>query len=138
MAGPVPKRDDERIRRNKPDVPTDIIEMIGSVEVPALGIDDPHPMVYDLYYSLQESGQAKYYEPSDWQFARFTMHFVNELLHQGRPSAMMLQQVNSMLSNLLLTEGDRRRVRLEVERETAEGKVIDVADMFRERFLRAA
>lgn len=137
--GPVPKRDEERIRRNKPDEPTTVIQMIGQVGPPALGIENPHPLVQEMYDSLIESGQAKYFEPSDWQFARFTMVFVNDLLRTSRPSAVMLQTVNSMLADLLFTEAQRRRVRMEVERnDNADGgKVLDVADIFRERFLKS-
>lgn len=137
--GPVPKRDDERIRRNKPDEPTTVIQMIGQVGPPSLAITDPHPLVRDMYDSLAESGQAKYFEPSDWQFAQFTMVFVNDLLKTSRPSAVMLQTVNSMLADLLFTEAQRRRVRMEVERNdnTEGGKVLDVADIFRERFLKS-
>lgn len=137
--GPVPKRDDERIRRNKPDEPTTVIQMIGQVGPPSLGIADPHPLVREMYDSLAESGQAKYFEPSDWQFAQFTMVFVNDLLKTSRPSAVMLQTVNSMLADLLFTEAQRRRVRMEVERNdnTEGGKVLDVADIFRERFLKS-
>lgn len=137
--GPVPKRDEERIRRNKPDEPTTVVDMIGAVTAPALGIENPHPLVQEMYDSLLESGQAKYYEPSDWQFARFTMIFINKLLRTSQPSAVMLQTVNSMLADLLFTEGQRRRVRMEVERNdsTEGGKVLDVADIFRERFLKS-
>jgi len=49
---------------------------------------------------------------------------------------MKLTAINQMLSALLLTEGDRRRARLEVERapSAAEtGKVLDVTDMLRQR-----
>jgi hypothetical protein len=41
-----------------------------------------------------------------------------------------------MLTDLLLTEGARRRVRLEVERNQSEAAVLDVADMFRARLAR--
>jgi hypothetical protein len=37
------------------------------------------------------------------------------------------------LTDLLITEGARRRVRLEVERQQSGGEVLDVADMFRKR-----
>lgn len=139
VTGPIPKRDDERIRRNKPEVETTVIEMIGAVTAPALGIADPHPLVQDMYDSLMESGQSKYFEPSDWQFARLTMIFVNDLLKSYKPSAVMLQTVNGMLSDLLFTEGQRRRVRMEIERADSGpgGKVLDVADIFRERFLKS-
>ena len=38
-----------------------------------------------------------------------------------------------MLADLLVSEGARRRVRLEIERSESEGDVLDVADLFRQR-----
>jgi hypothetical protein len=129
--GPVPKRSSERIRRNKDEADIDNVEMIGQVEIPELGMDDPHPLIVDFYESLKDSGQSKFYEPSDWQFARVTLHFLNEQI-KYKTSGHMMAVISSMLTNLLVTEGDRRRVRLEVEREQAKATVIDVADRFRE------
>lgn len=131
--GPVPARSDQKVRRNLPDTPIATITAIGPVEIPDLGIPNAHPMVRDLYESMKTSAQKVYYEPSDWQYARITLHFVNRLLKSTKPSAQMLASVNQMLTSLLLTEGDRRRVRIEVERQQAEGVVIDVADMFRQQ-----
>lgn len=133
ITGPVPKRSDQRVRRNKPDVEIDTIEAFGQVEIPDLGLTNPHPVIRDLYESLKDSAQSRYYEPSDWQFARFTLHFANKLIRSGKPSGQMLATVSSMLTELLVSEGARRRVRIEVEREQAKGEVIDVADMFRNR-----
>lgn len=49
---------------------------------------------------------------------------------------MKLQVLNQMMSTLLLTEGDRRRVRMEVERTAAPttegGKVLTMADHFKQ------
>ena len=47
--GPIPKRSEERIRRNKPEVEITKIETEGTVPVPPLDIDDPHPMIEDFY-----------------------------------------------------------------------------------------
>ena len=138
MYGPIPKRDSERVRRNKPDVPTEVIEMPGIVDVPDLDITDPHPMIIDFYNSLAESGQSKYYEPSDWQYARMTMVFLNDLLRSNRINGNILQVVNTMLSNLLVTEGERRRVRMEVERGQTETTVYHAENYFRERFAQPA
>lgn len=134
--GPIPKRSDERVRRNS-DGKTEKVTAIGPVEVPELGIPNPHPIVEDLYRSLNESAQKKYYEPSDWAHARFTLHFADKLLKSSRPSAQMLVAVNQSLSLLLMTEGDRRRVQLEVERTQAEGVVVDVASVIRQRLVAA-
>lgn len=133
MPGPIPKRSEERIRRNKPDVPIDSVPVIGSIVQPDLGLSDPHPLVVDLYDSLRESAQSRFYEPSDYQYARFCLHFADTLLKSSRPSAQLLAAVNQMLTDLLVSEGSRRRVRLEIERSESGGDVLDVADLFRQR-----
>lgn len=133
MPGPVPKRSEERIRRNKPEFEITKINADGVVTQPELGITDPHPITADFWESLADSGQSRFYEPSDWQFARFTLHFADQLLKSSRPSAQMLQGVNSALSDLLVSEGARRRVRMEVERQKTKAEVVDLAAMFEER-----
>lgn len=135
--GPVRKRSDQRVRRNKDEVATEKLGVIGVVPVPPLGFSDPHPLVSDLYKSLRDSGQSRYYEPSDWQYARLALHFADQLLKSSRPSAQLLVTVNQMLSSLLVSEGDRRRVRLEIERNQsgADAKVLEVADLFRQRLM---
>ena len=132
VKGPIPKRSDERIRRNK-DEALEKVEAIGVVRMPHLGLDNPHPLVVDLYLSLADSAQSRFYEPSDWQYARFCLHFADVLLKQQRPSSQLLASVQTMLTDLLVSEGSRRRVRLEVERSTSGGDVLDVADLFRKR-----
>lgn len=131
--GPIPKRSEERIRRNKPDVPIEKLPIWGTVEVPELGLDEPHQLVVDLYRGMSESAQSKYFEPSDWHYARLALHFTDKLLKSPRPSPQMLASVTSMLTELLVSEGARRRVRIEVERSESGGEVLDVADLFRQR-----
>ncbi|WP_243727114.1 hypothetical protein [Actinocrispum wychmicini] len=109
------------------------LPVVGQVAVPALDIEDPHPLIVDFYSSLKDSAQAQFYEPSDWQFARFTLHFANKLIQSARPSSQMLAAVNAALTELLVSEGARRRVRLEIEREQTTATVIDVAEMFRQQ-----
>lgn len=131
--GPTPNRSDQVVRRNKKATPVDKVTAIGAVRVPELDFDDPHPIVRDLYRSLTESAQNKYYEPSDWQYARLALHFADQLLKSERPNGQLLTTVNQMLNGLLVSEGDRRRVQLEIERNQAEGVVLDVAQLFRDR-----
>src|SRR5688500_12989028 len=108
--GPVPKRSDQRVRRNK-DEGGDVEKLpaVGPVEIPDLDIEDPHPSIVDFYRSLKDSAQSQFYEPSDSQFARFTLHFANKLVQSSRPSSQMLAAVNSALTELLVSEGARRR-----------------------------
>lgn len=131
--GPVPKRSDQRVRRNKAETPIDKVESIGVVAVPELGFVDPHFLTVDLYRSLSESAQSRFYEPSDYQIARSVLHFLDQQFKTSRPSGQMVQSLFSQLTDLLLTEGARRRVRLEVERAQAGGDVLEVADLFRRR-----
>jgi hypothetical protein len=134
--GPIPKRSENRIRRNKPDVPVEKVQAIGVVPIPsALGFDDPHPLVVELFLSMRESAQSRYFEPSDWAYAKFALHFADNLLKSSRPSAQLLASVQTMLTDLLVSEGARRRVRLEVERssESEGAAVLEVADLFRQR-----
>lgn len=131
--GPVPKRSDERIRRNiDPAGPVEKLEVPGTVDIPELNIQDAHPFIEDFYEALKASAQTQYYEPSDWQFARWVLFTMNDYIKGVKPSAVMFQAINSALADLLVTEAERRRVRLEIERNHVEGKVLDVADRFAE------
>jgi len=133
MPGPVPKRSSQRRRQNR--VQTDRVEVAEKVVVPELGIDDPHPIARDFYESLRLSGQAQWYEPSDWQRARVFTQLLSDQLYTGRPSSMMYQALQRDMDALLVSEGERRRVRMEIERLPVDTSVEDakVAQMARYR-----
>lgn len=144
MPGPIGKRSDQLIRRNIPEVPVDKITVIGNVPIPQLDIDRAHPLVVDFYESLKQSAQNKYYESSDWNYARLMLLALNQELtatyKDGNPrpiSAMKLQVINQMMAALMVTEGERRRARLEIERNQnpsgEDGKVLTMADHFKQR-----
>ncbi|UXE03077.1 terminase small subunit [Mycobacterium phage Happiness] len=128
--GPIGKRSDQRVRRNKTDNPVTKLPARGPVKQPQIGIPDAHPVVTQLWDSLAHSAQAQFYEPSDWAYARMALHFANQLLWSEKPNGQILATVNSMLNGLLVSEGDRRRVQLEIERNQADAVVVDVAAMF--------
>ena len=111
--GPVPKRSEERRRRNKSGE-TERVPMEGTVDVPEAD-DAWHAIARDWYLSLAESGQAQFFEPSDWQAARYVAEVMTKNL-EGKFSAVAFAAVWSAMTDLLTTEGARRRVRLEVER----------------------
>jgi len=141
MPGPVPKREDERIRRNSDVVPTEKIEAFGDVIVPPLDLPfEPHPMVIDFYDSLVLSAYSKYYEPSDWQHARLTCFIMHTIVTATKPSSEMYKALQTAMSNMLVTEGDRRRLRIEIAREAEkpqDDEMAKVVDMFRERMASA-
>ncbi|MDT0451859.1 hypothetical protein [Streptomyces hesseae] len=119
--GPVPKRSAERRRRNK-----DGAELVHATSAPGLvEWPDPdaswHAIACDWYRSLAASGQAQFYEPSDVATARYVAEAMSRNLAAGqRFSAQLFAAVSSAMTELLTTEGARRRVRIELERAPAE------------------
>ena len=126
--GPIPKRSEERRRRNKDDGPELIQAPAGQPEdLPDL--PDPnelwHPIATDWYLSLRESGQAAFYEPSDWAVARYVAELMSRGLSEDRPpNGQYVAALNSAMSSLLTTEGDRRRARMELERKKPDGPTL--------------
>ena len=114
--GPVPKRSDRRIRRNQEGGEVERVQVGGApVEAPPLGFVT-HDIAMDWYAALAESGQARYYEPSDWQAARMVAHEMGRMLNRNAASGQLLSAVWSTMNDLLTTEASRRRIRLELER----------------------
>ncbi len=127
--GPVPKRSDQRRRRNAANPTTAVAPP--AAPVPAPPLDFPaHPVAAGWYRSLSESGQAQFYEPSDWAAAQLVAFDLTRHLNSGRVSAQMLAALWSAMGDLLTTEAARRRVRIEIERGddgTAEAEAAKVA-----------
>lgn len=136
--GPVPKRPDQRRRRNKP---KDGQPAVAVVKVPraaaAPGPPPPaaewHPLVRELYLSLPESGQARFYEPSDWAFARMTCELLSRQLGAEKINASLISTIMSSLDRLLVAEADRRRARLILERDEPTEDAPSVAIMAKYR-----
>jgi hypothetical protein len=114
MPGPIPKRSDERRRRNVPDGGITAATSRPTTAPPPS--EDWHPMARDWYLSLGQSGQAVFYQASDWQVARVWAEILSRQLQTDKVSAVMIQAWASSAAELLTTEGSRRRGRLELER----------------------
>lgn len=103
--------------------------------------EDPgwHPLARDWYRSLAESAQAQFYEPSDWQTARVLTELLSRSLRSGRVTAALVERWQVGATELLTTEGARRRARLELERQTdgagqaQEAPVVSELDDYRRR-----
>jgi hypothetical protein len=110
---PVPKRSDQRRRRNA-------VEGLTTGAARPCVRPEPeegwHEMARAWYVALGESGQSDYYQASDWAQARVWAELLSRQLASGRPSAQMLAAWDAASVRLLVTEGDRRRLRLELER----------------------
>lgn len=131
--GPTPKRSDQRERRNKENGEVEKLPATGKVAKPELLIEDPHPITEQWYDALDESAQTEYYEPSDWAWAQVIAFSIDHYVKSNKPSSMMLSALNTSMSSLLVTEGDRRRVNLEIERAQAANEVADISQYLRER-----
>lgn len=114
MPGPVPKRPEERRRRNKESQPEVATVTPISTEAPRADANW-HPRAKALYESLVRSGQAQFYEPSDWEMAAVACEMLSRQLEGDKPNANMFAVVMSIMTSLLATEGDRRRARLILE-----------------------
>jgi hypothetical protein len=130
--GPVPKREDVRRRRNK-DEAGPATRAAAAKHVPVPRADpDWHPIAKRWYASLKESGQSFWYEPSDWAAAVYVAEAMSRNLaaNDGKFSAVLFQSVMSAMTELLTTEGARRRARVELEREESaeDASVTAIAD----------
>lgn len=121
--GPIPKRSEERRRRNKDDGPG-LVQAPSGPPADLPDLPEPselwHPIAIDWYLSLRESGQAAFYQPSDWAMARYAAELMSRGLSEDKPpNGQYVAALNSVMASLLTTEGDRRRARIELERKPA-------------------
>ena len=127
--GPVPNRSDQRRRTNKPEVP-----IVTAAAPPVAAPEQPeadgtwHHLAADWYNSLAHSGQAEFFQASDWAQAQVWAHLLSVELFKDKPSAMMIAAWASGAGELLTTEGARRRMRIELERAKPSDPGEDHAD----------
>lgn len=97
-----------------------------------------HELARDWYRSLADSAQSVYYEPSDWQTARVLAELLSRALRSNKVTASLIERWQSGATELLTTEGARRRMRMEIERppatgEEADADVVSELDEYRRR-----
>lgn len=128
LRGPVPNRSDD-LARPRERKGSDVQPITKGVKRPATIPDaDPdwHPIALMLWNSCIESGQADFYESSDYAVLYHVCEDLSRYKRSDKRSSMMFAALNQALSGLLVTEGDRRRVRLELEGEdTSEDEATD-------------
>ncbi len=73
-----------------------------------------HPRAKRIFNALKTSGQADFFQDSDWAFAVFLMDEVTAYASNTRRSSQMLQTILDGLGRLMLTESDRRKARIEL------------------------
>jgi hypothetical protein len=74
-----------------------------------------HPYAKQWFRSLKRSGQAQFYQESDWQEARLVCWLITqELSSPTGARAGMMDVIFSRADALMTTEGARRRLRVEL------------------------
>lgn len=166
--GPVPKKDAERRRRNKSpeatgsisSIPAEVINVDtlihGEVEIPVPD-EDWHPIAKQVFEAQKASGQVIWMEPSDWAMLYLMCESISRDLN---PQVVGITETGEVVKDyiplkgaslssylkgfeaLMMAEGGRRRLRVELERQkrldeaAAGGNVIDIvqhrADAFKE------
>lgn len=130
--GPVGKRSEERRRRNKKPKP----DKAGAADVDVAAAPEPldswHTIAKQWYLSLEESGQSEFYEPSDWAMAYLIAESISRDLkpqvvgineETGKPvkatiplKGASLNAYLKAMTALMVSEGDRRRAGVELQR----------------------
>jgi len=137
MPGPIPEREDNLARpraRKGSDQQAVKRGELRPVTIPHAD-KDWHPIARRLYDSLKTSGQADFFQNSDWAFAYTLCDDLSYYKNSGKRSGQMLQSIYSAMERLLVTEGDRRRVRVELHEPPDEGssaELVAIADYRRE------
>lgn len=136
MPGPIPARDGALARprsRNGRDRPAVTKGVLRPTSAPAPD-KEWHPIAATLYKALSTSGQCDWYQDSDWAFAYSLCDDLSYYKQATRRSGQMLQTIYSAFERLLVTEGDRRRVRIELHEpeEKSNAAVLAIADYQRD------
>lgn len=169
MPGPIPKKDAERRRRNKgpesegslSSIPAEVVNLdetiAGEVKIP-LPDENWHEIAILIYESQMKSGQSMWMEPSDWSVLYLMCESISRDLNpqvigiteEGDVvkdviplKGASLNAYNKTMAALMMMEGDRRRLRVELERQKrldaaaeGDGKVVDIVqhrnDLFKE------
>lgn len=168
--GPPPKKEAERRRRNKDAIPVQLVDvdalLAGEREIPVAD-ENWEPLTKSFYESFAKSGQVIWMEPTDWMTAYMLMETLDRHLKpqdvrvgEIRPAQNeggeveylfeakvipipggVLNAILKGLTSLMATEGDRRRLRIELERKSAidaalEGNVVSITQNREDVFTR--
>lgn len=148
LRGPAPKRAETRIRRNADYRPITEGEAGLHTPAPMEPDEAWHPIAIETWHSFEESGQSRFFEASDWAKLYLVCETMSRELKpqfigmakdvkvvevNGReevhevmvPKAgtipikgASLSALNTMMTSLLMTEADRRRLSIELKLPT--------------------
>jgi hypothetical protein len=137
-SGPPPKDPSTRRRTNTP-----AAEKAGITELLAQPVKAPkkanpkwQSAVKDLYSSLATSGQSQDWQDSDWAFAWLLLDVLNIAITERNAttlqlSASLLTNVLSQLARLGVTVSDRKRIGLNLTRQTQDATITEIQAGYR-------
>lgn len=70
------------------------------------------------YEAFSVSGQARFYQPSDWALLWLMCDELDQYQSAAKRNGQILAAILSGFSSLLATEGDRRRLQIELASKT--------------------
>jgi hypothetical protein len=117
VKGAVPKRTDQLHGHRKPPATDKAPTPPGAASYRRPAADSTwHPLAKRWWNALSKSGQSTWYQPSDWEHAYIWAEMLSRQLFSAKPSSMMLAAWDAASVRLLVTEGDRRRMRIELDK----------------------
>ena len=118
--GPVPYREEELSRPRPQSGAGAKVTKKGTLRPVMIPEPDPewHPTAKRLYIALTESGQADFFQNSDWAYGWSLCEDISVMkkmqMKTGKPHAEALKALYTAMGNLMFTEADRRRLNIEL------------------------
>lgn len=78
------------------------------------------PAAKRIWKSFKESEQSKFFQSTDWAWLHWQCDLITKAMEASKPPAQLIAGINAELSNLLVSEGARRRLQLELHRPADE------------------
>lgn len=139
--GPIPSRSDERTRRNK--TGEDGIELKKGVAQSytwSHSGPDWDEATKDFYFSFRKSGMSAYFQQTDVQWLWLACDELARYRAMGKQSAMLLSSIIQMVAGLGATEGERRKLKIELDipvdeesTQSRDSKVANIQDRINKR-----
>lgn len=116
MPGPVPKRDGQRRRRNKPESQKHGFDQpVGASAAPKTLGFKAHTLVNSLWRELRTSVEGNYYSPADWQRVRLELFYINSQLNAEKIGAQAWTAIQAGMNDMLVSPAEKRRVGIELQ-----------------------
>jgi hypothetical protein len=115
--GPAPKPASKRRRRNTPrsyGAAKPTTAPAAHVQDRVLGFD-AHPLVVDMWATIRESAESKFYSHADWERVRWELWYANTAMRSPRLSGQSWAQIQHGLNDLLISPAAKRRAAIELK-----------------------